>query len=276
VNEERRGGEAKGPPPRAQKSGVNVVGVVPTESEVRLAVDVRRPEGVRLWRSLRRRARLGPYRLGPPARRLVRDVYWDTRDRALGLALVALRVRQVLGRALIITVKLPGSVAGNLTERPEFERELTPAAVAEVLGLIAPYLPAGAARGPAAVARDRAAVAALTAAFSRSVASAPLEPILTAHTRRLTRAVLLGDARRAELVMDRVTFFGARDQRLRAPAEHIVEVEAAALGSATDALAVESHVLALAAAAGPGGPAAVRGEPRSKLERGLALTGGAR
>ena len=269
MNEERRGGEAKGPPPRASKSGVNDVGVVPTESEVRLAVDVRRPEGVRLWRSLRRRARLGPYRLGPPARRLVRDVYWDTRDRALGRALVALRVRQVLGRALIITVKLPGSVAGNLTERPEFERELTPAAVAEVLGLIAPYL-------PAATAGDPAAVAALTAAFSNSVASALLEPILTAHTRRLTRAVLLGDARRAELVMDHVTFFGARARRLRAPAEHIVEVEAAALGSATDALAVESHVLALAAAAGPGGPAAVRGEPRSKLERGLALTGGAR
>lgn len=192
--------------------------------------------------------RLGPFTLGPVAEHTIRDVYFDTADRRLGGARIALRLREQDG-ARFVTLKAPRRREGALAVRDEREAPLTAASLAAVLAVLA-----GLGLLPPDTAPD-------LAAFAAGRAAGPLQPVLAARTRRVERAVRRDAAHLADLALDVVEYEGL------ASLFHDVEVEARGGGSEADL--AELQALLVAAAGG----ALVPGL-ESKLARGLRLTAG--
>jgi len=194
--------------------------------------------GPRPLASLATVARLGPAELGPAAESLELDVYLDTADGALARARWACRHRTRDGRATLSLKGPPDPAAGGWLHR---RRE---------------------AEGPATEARDPSAWPSSPARnlLERLSGGAPLVERLVLDQQRVERAVSGGAHRIGTLSLDtvEVKHAGAPIGRL-----YVVELE---LAPGTDD---ESILDPLAA-----GLAAIPGlapEPRTKLERALAL-----
>jgi inorganic triphosphatase YgiF len=177
---------------------------------------------------------LGAYTLHPaPAAEEQENIYYDTADGRLSTARYGLRVRRVGDRSLI-TLKGPTDGNDGLHRRAEYE----------MLGALPDPV-----TWPEGVARDLAL--ALTG-------GAPLMPLLRiVTTRRILHAERDG-VLTAELCLDRGTIF-AGDRRAS-----ICELEIEQLpdGSADDLADLAAALVKVIR---------LRPEPRSKLERGLAL-----
>ncbi|NJN66042.1 MAG: CYTH domain-containing protein [Chloroflexaceae bacterium] len=180
--------------------------------------------------------RLGPYVLRPaPQHEEQRNTYYDTPDGCLRRARYGLRTREVQGR-VIVTLKGPGQVQGGVHERAEWE--------AEVADPDPSAWPDGEVR-----CRVRALV----------TPDVPLVPFLTIHTHRHHIVVLSASHQEvAEVSLDesRIEAGGATDDFCE------LEIELRPAGTRRD---LEALVAAL------GEHMVLMPEPRSKLERGLAL-----
>lgn len=178
--------------------------------------------------------RLGAYTLRPaPAVEEQENTYYDTADGRLSAARYGLRLRRV-GERSLITLKGPTDGNDGLHRRAEYEFE-------------------GAATDPATwpegVARD------LTLALT---GGAPLTPLLRIHTERRVLYAERDGIQAAEICLDRGTIY-AGDRR--APISEL-EIEQLPDGSADDLADLAAALVKLIR---------LRPEPRSKLERGLAL-----
>jgi inorganic triphosphatase YgiF len=183
---------------------------------------------------------LGAYMLSPtPEPEQQENIYYDTADGRLTMARYGLRVRRIGDRTLV-TLKGPAEVgADGVHRRAEFEfpgAEPHPAA------------------WPPGVARDLAL--ALTG-------GAPLAPLAAVITERHILHIALNDAPVAELCLDHGLLRGAAQE------QPFAEVEIELLPGGTPA-----DLTALAAALGE--HVALTPEPRTKLQRALALSQTAR
>lgn len=191
--------------------------------------------------------RLGPFALGPAVEHAIRDVYFDTADRRLGAARVALRLREQDGVRLV-TLKAPQRREGALAVREEREAVLRAASLAQVVAALAELrlLAADTVVDPAA--------------FGAGTAAGPLRPVLATRTRRIERAVGRDAVPIAMLALDTVQYEGLPT------VYYDVEAEATAAGSEADLLALQALLTQTA------GDALTPGL-ESKLARGLRLTG---
>ncbi len=111
-----------------------------------------------------------------PEKLLLRDTYFDTADRQLSAAQLALRLREIGGRCLI-GLKGPEEDAADGMRRMEHEALWTPMALTKVLQLIADYgIPINEPQG-----------AGFTQNPARVIESLGLEPIQVRDTERLCR-----------------------------------------------------------------------------------------
>lgn len=179
---------------------------------------------------------LGAYTLSPsPAPEQQENIYYDTADARLTTARYGLRVRRIGGRTLV-TLKGPAEVSGDgVHRRAEFEfpgTEPHPAA------------------WPPGVARDLAL--ALTG-------GAPLLPLAAVFTERHILHIALNGVPVAELCLDHGLLRGAGHEQPFAE----IEIELLSAGTSAD-------LTALAAALGE--HVALTPEPKTKLQRALALS----
>lgn len=194
--------------------------------------------------------RLGLFRLGPASRHRIHDVYFDTADRRLGVARVALRRREQDG-ACFVTLKSPKRRDGALAVRDESEAPLNAASLAWVLAALVDMGLLG----------EGEAAAADGAAFAAGLPCGPLQPVLAAATDRTERAVFRGAEPVATLALDMVVYEG-----LALPPFHDVEAEAAGRGGEAELGAIQQLLMQEAdGALAPG--------RESKLARGLRLAG---
>lgn len=180
-------------------------------------------------------SQLGVYTLAPaPAPELQENTYYDTADGRLAAARYGLRVRRT-GERSLITLKGPADVGHDgVHRRAEFE---FPGASPDPR------------TWPDGVARDLAL--ALTG-------GAPLLPRVLIRTERRVLHIMRDGALVAELCLDRgVMQSGARERPFTE-----VEIELREAGTAADLSALARELAALVA---------LTPEPRSKLERALAL-----
>lgn len=177
---------------------------------------------------------LGAYTLHPaPAIEEQENIYYDTADRRLSTARYGLRLRRVGDRSLV-TLKGPTDGNDGLHRRAEYELEG-----------VAP----DPTTWPSGVARD------LTLALT---GGAPLAPLLRIHTERRVLHAEREGAVTAEICLDRGTIYAGERQ---APICEL-EIEQLPDGSADDLADLAAALVKLIR---------LRPEPRSKLERGLAL-----
>ncbi|MDR7522023.1 MAG: CYTH domain-containing protein [Armatimonadota bacterium] len=158
---------------------------------------------------------LAGYRLLAPQTHAIRDVHFDTPDRALEARDLALRLREIDGQRWI-SVKGPARpLPGGGVARPEFERPWSPEAVVAALDELARAGVTLPAVGPAP--------AGLGA--REGMLAAGLEVIQDRETRRVVRAVVTekGEPSLAQLAVDAVVFH-LRGVDVR---HHEVEIEAA-------------------------------------------------
>jgi inorganic triphosphatase YgiF len=187
--------------------------------------------------------RLGPYVLAPRAPRLLRSIYVDTADRALGRAAVALRCRDDDGR-WELTGKWPGSVDGHLHARPE----LTVALAA------APTFPLELPAGP------------LRMALAAHVGTGALEPLLVTEVERRCldayRDHTAAGPRVAEIAVDRIAI---RRTSGSAVVDQYAEVEIELVDGCVDDVSQLAESLITAFALSP--------SPETKFGRALRVLG---
>ena len=177
-----------------------------------------------------------PYTLGERENHELRDVLFDTPEQAISGSMHALRVRHD-GPAVYLTLKGPG----NRSDGARHERE-------EWQEIISEEVAADRARWPEAI---RSRVEALAG-------QQPLQPMLEVHTKRRTWALRRDEQVVAELALD----LGEIHAGDYTEALHEIEVELKGDGTDTDLQTLEHRLRQMLP---------LEPEPRSKLQRGLAL-----
>ncbi len=185
-----------------------------TEVEFKLEVLGDRPAAT--LAAVARLDHLAGRRLGPSARHLIRDRYWDTLDWTLRACGAKLRLREIDGEALF-TVKRGRSKSGGLFACRELEVPATPdgwQAVVEALACLGIVLPW---------------VYAAVADPAERLAAAGLRMIQDRTTERVVRAVCCRDGAAVEVTLDTTRYdFGDRTAEC-----HEIEVEQLGGGAAT-------------------------------------------
>ena len=216
-----------------------------TEVEFKLEVLGDRPAAT--LAAVERLDHLAGRRLGPSARHLIRDRYWDTPDGALRASGAKLRLREIDGVALF-TVKRGRSKSGGLFACRELEVPATPdgwRAVVEALACLGVVLPEA---DPAS--SDPAG----------RLAAAGLRVVQDRTTERVVRAVCCGDGSVVEMALDTTRYdFGDRTAEC-----HEIEVEQLGGGAATVRALGEALLTAF--------PDRLRPAKKGKFGRGLALS----
>ncbi|NNJ11899.1 CYTH domain-containing protein [Chloroflexales bacterium ZM16-3] len=179
-------------------------------------------------------SQLGPYILhAEPEPQRQQNRYFDTADRRLGQARYGLRLRDVAGRTLL-TLKGPAEVSEGLHRRAEYEF---------------PHADPDPRTWPAGPARELAMAL---------IGAAPLFPTITIHTRRSVIIASYQDQSVAEISLDR----GVLHAGERAEPFSELEIELLPAGSESDLAALAEALREFID---------LRPEPRSKLQRALAL-----
>jgi inorganic triphosphatase YgiF len=166
-----------------------------------MAVTGSDPEG--LFRRIESLQRIGDWSFGPTVEHLIRDLYWDTADGALGHKKITLRLRELDGR-LLLTTKGGGVSRRGLFRRRELE---VPATMANWRQVFESLVASGALRSPGSV-RGRQPTAWLEAAG--------LIVTQDRDTVRRARIVTADGMPVAEMAMDLTTYrFGEHIARFR-------------------------------------------------------------
>jgi inorganic triphosphatase YgiF len=183
-------------------------------------------------------AQLGPYMLTPlPEPQRQQNRYFDTDDQRLAQARYGLRLRDVAGRT-ILTLKGPADISGDLHRRAEYEFD---------------HADPNPHTWPTGPARELALAL---------IGAAPLKPTVTIHTDRTIIHACYQGRTVAELCLDRGVIQVA--ERVERFSE--LEIEQLPGGAESDLAAIADELRTLVD---------LRPEPRSKLQRGLALMGNA-
>lgn len=222
------------------------------ELEVKLTARPDVPGGPEaLFERLLEATSLAGFGLGPAVRHRIRDVYFDTPDRALSRGRFALRLREQDGRRLV-TVKGGEKWSGaGLSRREEYEAPLDALSLTAALQRLVERQVLGRPAAAAVLLRD----------FAAGQRAGPLLPVLDAATDRRERPVRRqgGDRPVVLLSLDRVEYTG-----LGLPPFFDVELEAVSAGGEADLRALQAALVGVS-------DGALEPAAESKLARGLRL-----